>query len=122
MRKLLRSVLMVGVVTALVSPVLAAHLPAEKAEPRLPSSISSQVVVYQASWCSACRVLERGLRERDIPFDMIDVEKNQAAFAKARSATGTSAIPQTSVDRGSGDPVWIVGANVDAIERAYKGQ
>jgi glutaredoxin len=90
--------------------------------PRLPSSNVSHVTMYNATWCSACRALERGLKERDIPFDSIDVDRNPQAFQRARDATRTNAIPQTAVARDASEPIWIVGADVEAVERAYRGR
>ena len=82
---------------------------------------SSPVTVYGAKWCSACRTLEGGLKERKIAFEVIDVDENPAAFARARTASGAaSAIPLTSIVRTS-NTVWVVGADVDAVERAQRG-
>jgi glutaredoxin len=89
---------------------------------RLPSSYQGAVTVYGADWCGACKNLQRGLRERDIPFDLIDIDRNPSAHERAKQATGTSAIPVTSVARGASDTVWIVGSNVAAVERAYKSR
>ncbi len=85
------------------------------------SSSEGGVTVYQASWCPACRALERELRDRRIPFSEIDVDTNPRAFERARNATGQSVIPQTSVQTQK-DTKWIVGADADAVERAYKDQ
>lgn len=86
----------------------------------LPSSNASAVTVYGASWCGPCHSLQRALAERDIPFDYIDVDKSPSSHERAKQATGTSAIPVTSVVRGS-DITWIVGADIAAVERAYRG-
>jgi hypothetical protein len=84
------------------------------------SLTSSAVTVYGAKWCNACRALERGLSDRKIPFEVIDVDDNPAAFARARTAAGASgAIPLTGVAR-STSTVWVVGADVDAVERALR--
>jgi len=92
------------------------------AEPNVSSISSSPITVYGAKWCSACRALERGLTDRKIPFEVIDVDDNPSAFARARAAAGaTNAIPLTGVVR-SRDTVWIVGADVDAVERAQRGE
>jgi len=85
-------------------------------------SSEASVTVYAASWCSACKSLEHGLRERGVPFDRIDIEQNPKAYDVAKRATGKSVIPLTSVARGSEDVVWIVGADVDAVEKAYRGE
>lgn len=94
---------------------------ATAAEPNLSSIVSSPVTVYGAKWCSACRALERGLTDRKIAFEVVDVDDSPSAFARARAAAGaTNAIPLTSVVRG-GSTVWVVGADADAIDRAQRG-
>lgn len=85
------------------------------------SIASSPVTIYGAKWCSACRTLERGLTDHKVAFEVVDVDDNPAAFARARTAAGaTSAIPLTGIVRSSGT-VWVVGADVDAVERAQRG-
>ena len=92
------------------------------AAPSVSSLASSPVTIYGAKWCSACRALESGLAARKIAFDVVDVDDHPAAFAKARAESGQgSAIPLTSVVT-SQKTVWIVGADVDAIERAQRGE
>lgn len=108
------------VLSAMAPLALAARGGGEPARPGIPSSMASGVTVYGASWCGPCKALERGLRERDIPFEIVDVDRNPDAHERAKQATGTSAIPVTSVARGAG-MVWIVGADVGAVERAYRG-
>ena len=87
------------------------------------SSLSSTpVTIYGAKWCSACRSLESGLTERKVAFEVIDVDDNAAAFARARAAAGAgNAIPLTSIVR-STNTVWIVGADVDGVDRAQRGE
>jgi glutaredoxin len=101
--------------------VAGASAPASAA-PSVSSLSSTPITVYGAKWCSACRSLERGLNERKIAFDVIDVDDNPAAFARARASAGASgAIPLTGIVR-STNTVWVVGADVDAVERAQKGE
>lgn len=88
---------------------------------RMPSSNSGAVTVYGAEWCPACKSLERSLKSRDIPFDVIDIERNPSAYAKAREEVRTNSIPITSVARAS-EMRWIVGADPNAVERAYRGE
>lgn len=84
------------------------------------SLTSSSVTVYGAKWCSACKSLERGLADRKIAFDLVDVDDNPSAFERAKSASGQgNAIPLTSITRTSGT-VWIVGADVDGVDRAQR--
>ncbi|MBI2387986.1 MAG: glutaredoxin family protein [Deltaproteobacteria bacterium] len=80
----------------------------------------ARVTVYGATWCSACKSLEASLRSRGIPFEVVDVDENPAAFAIAKKAAGVSAVPLTNVIRGPAQ-TWIVGADPDGVERAYKG-
>ena len=94
---------------------------ANAAEPNVSSLTSSAVTIYSAKWCSACRALQSGLTERKIAFEVVDVDDNAAAFARARAASGAgNAIPLTGIVR-STNTVWIVGADVDGVERAQRG-
>jgi mycoredoxin len=82
---------------------------------------SSPITIYGAKWCSACRTLEGGLKDRKIAFEVIDVDDNPSAFSRARAASGAaSAIPLTSIAR-NGNTVWVVGADIDAVDRAQRG-
>ncbi len=81
---------------------------------------SARVTVYGAKWCGPCKVLEQGLSERGIPFEIIDIDENPGAWEMARKASGSNGIPVTSVIRGP-HIRWIIGANVNAVEQAYKG-
>ena len=86
------------------------------------SLATSSVTVYSAKWCGACRSLQSGLADRKIPFDVVDIDDNPSAFSRARATSGAgSAIPLTSVARTS-NTVWIVGADVDAVDRAQRGE
>ena len=81
---------------------------------------SSPITIYGAKWCSACRTLEGGLKDRKIAFEVIDVDDNPSAFSRARAASGAaSAIPLTSIVRTS-STVWVVGADIDAVDRAQR--
>jgi mycoredoxin len=80
------------------------------------------VTVYGAAWCGACHALEQGLREKQIPFEIVDVDKNPSAYAYAKKAAGAgNSIPLTGVARKTSTQ-WVVGANVAAVEKAYKGE
>ncbi|MDF2695285.1 MAG: hypothetical protein K0S65_3668 [Labilithrix sp.] len=116
----MRFVRSVGFVLALVLGVAGVSNTAS-AGSGVSSLTSSAVTVYGAKWCSACRALESGLKDRKIAFEVVDVDDNPAAFARARDAAGAgNAIPLTGVVRSSGT-VWVVGANVDAVDRAQRG-
>lgn len=112
-RSLFAGLLLALGVTGAAEPTVAAQ--------RNVSSLSSTgVTIYGAKWCSACRALERGLTDRKIAFEVVDVDDNPAAFAKARAASGTgNAIPLSSITTSS-KTTWVVGADVDAVDRALK--
>ncbi len=86
-----------------------------------PDTVTAQVTVYGAKWCGACKQLEQALRDKSIPFDEIDVDDNPGAYAWAKKATGQNVIPLTSIARKT-DLKWVVGANVSAVEKAYRGE
>jgi mycoredoxin len=90
---------------------------AQSATPLLSSS-DPGVVVYGATWCGPCKILEHGLRERHVPFDLVDVDENPKAYDVARRATGQNVVPLTSVTKGT-NVTWVVGADVDGVEKAY---
>lgn len=111
---------------ALVAAVCAVALvlvagPERSAEASAVSSLtSSGVTIYGAKWCSACKSLEKGLAQRNIAFDLVDVDDNPSAFERAKTASGEGgAIPLTSIVK-DGKTTWIVGADVDAVERAQR--
>lgn len=81
---------------------------------------AAQVTVYSATWCSACHSLEAALKDKGIPFDTVDVDQNPGAYAIAKKAAGASVIPLTNVLRGPSQR-WIVGADAEAVARAYDG-
>jgi glutaredoxin len=116
---------LLGTALAIVVAAVAVSGPvtmASAAAPKVSSLSSSPVTVYGAKWCSACRSLERGLTERKIAFEVVDVDANPSSFARAREAAGaTNAIPLTGITR-SGGTVWVVGADVDAVDRAQRGE
>jgi len=94
---------------------------ADRAEgPAVSSIATAPVTIYGAKWCSACKSLERGLTERKIAFDLVDVDENPSAYARARSSSGEgNAIPLTSIVTPS-KTVWIVGADIDGVDRAQR--
>jgi glutaredoxin len=117
-RKLARFSLLL--VFALFATVILASVSSTPPAHAAPSTVSGGVTVFSATWCSACSSLRRALDERSIPYDLVDVDRSPSAYAKARERAGTNSIPLTQVKR-SGDERWIVGADPEAVERAYRG-
>jgi mycoredoxin len=121
MRPVRAPLLLAAVLAALSVAGLGGARFARAAEPNVSSLGTSPITIYGAKWCSACRSLEAGLSDRKISFAVVDVDESPAAFARARAASGKGgAIPLTSVERQSGT-VWIVGADVEGVERAQRG-
>ena len=79
------------------------------------------VTMYGASWCSACKSLEKELRERSVPFTLVDVDQNPRAYDVAKRATGKSVVPLSSVTKSEDEITWFVGADADGIEKSYRG-
>jgi glutaredoxin len=51
----------------------------DRAKPKPEPAAESDVVVYKASWCGACKAAESYLRSRHVPFVEKDVEKDPGA-------------------------------------------
>ena len=115
--------LLMLVLLSLAPSASAAPVPVKgEGPPRISSFVRADVTVYGATWCSACKSLEKTLRDRNVPFDMVDVDKSPQAYEKARAAANAgNVVPLTSVLHGS-DTVWFVGADPDGVERAYRGE
>ena len=108
-------------VVALGLTFAAANAGADHEAQARPLVSEPSVTVYGATWCSACKTLERDLRDRSVPFTLVDVDQNARAYDVAKRATGKSVVPLTSVAKTEDDLVWFVGADADGIEKAYKG-
>ncbi len=90
--------------------------------PRLGWQLGNGVTIYSASWCGPCKTLKARLHEKEIPYDEVDVDKNQEAYARAQKSAGNArGIPLTNVVH-DGDSSWFVGDNAEPIERAYRGR
>lgn len=48
----------------------------------------SDITFYGADWCGDCRRSKRLLTELNVPFDMIDVDKDDSAAAKVIEING----------------------------------
>ena len=72
------------------------------------------VILYQTSWCPACKAARDYLDQRGIAYQVKDVEKSASA-RKEFSKYGSSSVPLVLV---KGTP--IRGFNPDAIEKALR--
>ena len=50
---------------------------------------TNQVTVYVTSWCPACRMTTDYLKEKDIPFTVKDIEKNEAYMREMIQKVGS---------------------------------
>lgn len=48
----------------------------------------SEITMYGADWCGDCRRSKRLLDELNVPYEMIDVDKDDAAAAKVIEING----------------------------------
>lgn len=83
-------------------------------------STSGSVTIYTSVGCGPCKNLQHKLSERNIPFLAIDVDQNRDAYLHAQVASGgKSGVPLTDINQGQQD-VWILGDDIDAVEKAYR--
>lgn len=61
---------------------------------RPPETSDADVVIYVTQYCGYCRMAERLLRRRDIPFDAIDVTGDRAGRSWLVEHTGRRTVPQ----------------------------
>jgi glutaredoxin len=77
-------------------------VPAKPEEPAALANASSDVIIYGASWCGACKQAARYFRSKGVAFVEKDIEKEPAArsemLSKARAqGVSTSGIPVLDV-------------------------
>jgi thioredoxin reductase (NADPH) len=62
---------------------------------------STRVRVFGADWCGDCRRTKKQLTELAVPFDYIDIQRDEAAAAQAREISGRTNIPVVVYPDGS---------------------
>jgi glutaredoxin len=92
-------------------------VPTKAEEPVATANASSDVIIYGASWCGACKQAARYFRNKGVPFIEKDIEKEPSArtemLSKARAqGVQTSGIPVIDV-KGT----LMGGFNQGAVER-----
>lgn len=92
-------------------------VPVKAEEPAATANASSDVIIYGASWCGACKQAARYFRGKGVPFIEKDIEKEPSArsemLSKARAqGVSTSGIPVLDV-KGT----MLGGFNQGAVER-----
>ena len=83
---------------------------------------AASVTIYGAKWCPACHSLEASLRQRSIPFRVIDIDKHPAAYSAAAKASGKyRGVPLTRVQNGA-TVTWFEGSvSAREIDHARTG-
>lgn len=86
----------------------------------VPSAPSGQarVVIYGASWCSACHQAAAYLRARGIPFVEHDIETEPAAAQEMMNRAREQGVPTGSIPIIAVNGRLMVGFNPDSIQRA----
>jgi glutaredoxin len=92
-------------------------VPVKAEEPALAANASSDVIIYGASWCGACKQAARYFHNKGVAFVEKDIEKEPGArsemLSKARAqGVSTSGIPVLDV-KGT----MLGGFNQSAVER-----
>ncbi|MCK5805163.1 MAG: glutaredoxin family protein [Lentisphaeria bacterium] len=58
------------------------------------------IKVYSTMWCPDCRRLEHVFDNRDVSYEVIDIDKDPAAAEHLKATTNRTAIPFVEVDGG----------------------
>jgi glutaredoxin len=75
----------------------------------------NKVTVYTTTRCPYCMMLKKFLKEQDIPFTEVNLDKNPSMIAKLVNTTGQLGVPQTEVNGR-----WIIGYDPARILEALK--
>ncbi len=82
---------------------------------------TGQVIVYGASWCSACHQAMAYLQRRHIPYVEKDIERDAAAAQEMQAKARRAGVPTGSIPILDVRGHIMVGFNPEAIERALAG-
>jgi glutaredoxin len=77
----------------------------------------SDVVLYGASWCGACRAASAFLRERGVPFVEKDIEKDPAAAQELQRKGRAAGVPTGSIPVIDFRGTLVKGFDRGALER-----
>ncbi len=71
-----------------------------------------KATVFTTPTCAWCRRVKRYLKERGVPFEEINVERDQKAALNMVRKTGQQGVPVVKIGTR-----WIVGFDREAIDR-----
>ena len=80
-----------------------------------------QIVIYGASWCSACHQAAAWLRSQNIPFVEHDIETEPAAAQEMMARAREQGVPTGSIPIIAINGRLMVGFNPAMIQQAMRG-
>lgn len=80
--------------------------------------MSDRIVIYGADWCVDCRRAKNVLAALGVEYHYIEIDKDEAAAAKAAQISGAKSIPVIVLPDGSYLIEPSTEALVSAVERA----
>ena len=72
----------------------------------------AKAVVFSTPTCSWCRRAKRYLREKQVPFKEVNVERDQGAARDIARKTGQTGVPVIKIGN-----TWIVGFDKGRIDK-----
>ena len=85
------------------------------------TAVASQVIVYGASWCSACHQAAAYLTRRHVAFVEKDIEQDAAAAQEMREKARRAGVQTGSIPILDVHGHVMVGFSAEAIDRALAG-
>ena len=73
------------------------------------------IKVYSSKFCPYCRMAKEFLKEKNIPFEEINVQENQEAAREMIEKSGQAGIPVIEIDG-----QMVIGFNVEQIKKLLK--
>ncbi len=75
----------------------------------------NNVTVYTTTQCPYCVMIKDFLKENNIPFNEVNVEKQPEMMQKLIQTTGQMGVPQTEINGN-----WIIGFDPNSIMKALQ--
>lgn len=77
------------------------------------------ITVYGASWCNDCRHIRSWLKHRQLPYDYVDIEENEAANKRLKVLLGEQPLVVPVLELG--DSRVLINPTLDALAEALPG-
>ncbi|RLQ96715.1 glutaredoxin family protein [Falsibacillus albus] len=72
--------------------------------------MNHDVTVYTTTTCPYCVMVKNFLKEKNVPFQEVNVQRDAAAARKLVETTGQMGVPQTEING-----KWVIGFDPNAI-------